>query len=80
MEIQDPRSYIGFPGGYVAPRSCFFAPRNRTEAPGGKIASRADKPISRNETSFMKVIMECSDERVVTLRVQKPHSSYVQLV
>ncbi|CRL31162.1 unnamed protein product [Penicillium camemberti] len=33
---QDPRSSNGLPGGYVAPRSCFFAPRNRTKAPESK--------------------------------------------
>jgi hypothetical protein len=41
VRAQDPRSYVGFPGGCVAPRSCFFAPRNCTKASGSKIAPRA---------------------------------------
>jgi hypothetical protein len=41
VEVQDPRSSNGFPGDYVAPRNYFFAPRNRNEAPGSKIAPKA---------------------------------------
>ncbi|KGO58568.1 Glycoside hydrolase, superfamily [Penicillium expansum] len=38
VEVQDPRSYFGLPGGYLAPGSGFFAPKNRTEAPGSYLA------------------------------------------
>jgi hypothetical protein len=38
VEVQDPRSYFGLPGGYLAPGSGFFASRNRTEAPGSYLA------------------------------------------
>ena len=41
VEVQDPRSYFGLPGGYLAPGSGFFAPRNYTEAPGSYLAPRA---------------------------------------
>ena len=38
VEVQDPRSYFGLPGGYLAPGSGFFASRTRTEAPGSYLA------------------------------------------
>ncbi|CRL25441.1 unnamed protein product [Penicillium camemberti] len=41
VEVQDPRSYFGLPGGHLAPGSGFFAPRNRIEATGSKMAPRA---------------------------------------
>lgn len=43
--VQGPRSYVELSGGYVDPRSCLFAPRDRNEAPRCKIAPGA-KPSS----------------------------------
>ena len=65
MEAQDPRSYVGLPGGYVAPRSCFFAPRNGTKVSRSKRAPRAKtcipragRAVNRNVTDFVRVGME----------------------
>ena len=59
-EIQDPRSYIGCLGAYVAPGSCFFAPRNRNKAPGSNITPmaktcipRADRAVTSNVDRFL---------------------------
>jgi hypothetical protein len=49
----------------MAPGSCFFAPRNRTEAPGSKITPRAktcipraDRDVNKHVTEFMRVEIE----------------------
>jgi hypothetical protein len=41
VDVQDPRSYVGLPGAYVAPRSRLYAPRNRTKVSGSKMTPRA---------------------------------------
>lgn len=54
--IADPRSYIGFPGGHVAPRGCFFASRNVSEASGSKRTPRVKRYVpSTNETIYRGV-------------------------
>ena len=65
MEVLDPRSYVGFTGGYVAPRSWFFVPRNCTKAFGNKRIPRAkigiprtDRAVNRGVTDFMWVGIE----------------------
>ena len=65
MEAQDPRNYVGFPGGYVAPRSCFFAPRNGTKvsrsnrAPRAKMCiPKAGRAVNKNVTDFVRVGMD----------------------
>ncbi|OQE62858.1 hypothetical protein PENNAL_c0258G02342, partial [Penicillium nalgiovense] len=40
VDVQDPRSYAGLPGTYVAPRSCLCAPSNRTKVSGSKKTPR----------------------------------------
>jgi hypothetical protein len=65
VKALDPICYDGLPGGYMAPKSCFFAPGNSTTAPRGKIASRAkasvpgaDRAANKNVTGFLIEGME----------------------
>lgn len=65
VEVQDPRSYAGLPGGNLAPRSCLYVPRNRTKASGSKGSPRAkkcvpgaDRSVSRKVTDFVRVGIE----------------------
>lgn len=58
VKVLDPRSHVGFPGGYVAPRS-------RTKAPGSRRAlrvklciPRAGRGVNRGVTNFVRVGME----------------------
>jgi hypothetical protein len=86
VKVLDPRSYVGIPGGYVAPRSCFLAPRNSTKAPGSKRAPRAkmcipraDKAVNRGMTDFVRVGMEILQDTYDFLGLCDPWAAYIIL-
>lgn len=54
--IADPEATSGFLGGHVAPRGCFFASRNVSEASGSKRTPRVKRYVpSTNETIYRGV-------------------------
>ena len=54
MEVKGPRSYIGFPGVYLTPRRCLYAPRNGSKrTPRAKIClSGADRAANGERNRF----------------------------
>jgi hypothetical protein len=65
VDVKGPRSYVVFPGVYLTPRNCLYAPRNRTNVSGSERTPRAKtfvpgagRAVNRNVTDFVRVGME----------------------